>query len=286
MTGSTLSAHYHTSRETFSKQFGGFLSQPPLPSDYFLKLQDKLVGESRSFSGFLLIDGDWFGRERCLLVYRDAYTGKNLYWRWSTGELGGEIGADLLFLSSHGYPLSGVTSDGRSGIVWAVKEVSRRIGQEIPHQRCLVHVQLSAQRLLTLKPKTEGGRRLLAVVHSLNRIHNHYEKNIWLKWLGRWQERYGEFIKAKTYEDNGHWWYTHRNVRRVYRSLSRDRESLFRYLDVPGLPKDTNGIEGVFGHMDGKTGAHRGMNQTRKEGLISHYLYLQEFPKTTLKTHT
>lgn len=286
MTGATLADRYRASRETFSKQFSGFLNDPPSPVDYFRKLQEKLVGESRPFSGFLLIDGDWFGRERCLLIYRDAYLGKNLYWRWSNGELGWEIGADLMFLVSHGYPLKGVTSDGRSGIVWAVKEVSRRLEEEIPHQRCLVHVQLSAQRLLTLKPKTEGGRGLLEVVHFLNRIHDHYEKNIWLKWLARWQERYGEFIKARTYEDNGHWWYTHRNVRRVYRSLSREPESLFRYLDVPGLPKDTNGIEGVFGQLDGKTGRHRGMNQTRKEALIFHYLYLQEFPKTTLKTHT
>ena len=46
------------------------------------------------------------------------------------------------------------------------------------------------------------------------------------------------------------------------------------------MPKDTNGIEGVFSQLDTKLARHRGMKQERKEALISWLFYLEEFNST------
>lgn len=271
---------------TLTEKFAAFLDSPPSPQEYFLELKEKMAQGGVSFGGYLLLDGDWFGRKRCLLLYKDVGTGKLLYWRFADGEYYLVVFQDLIFLSDHGYPFNGVTSDWRGGIVLAVKSLSTSRGQEIPHQRCLVHTQLLVQGLLTRKPETEAGCQLLELTYSLNRIRNDYEKNIWLKWLRRWGERHIGMLKEKTHEENGHWWYTHKNLRRAYRTLASDTASLFRYLEDGDLPKDTNGIEGVFSQLDGKVSRHRGLSQKRKEALISYYFYLREFSNFDLKTNT
>lgn len=232
------------------------------------------------------MDGDWFGRDRCLILYKDHPTGKLLLWRFADSEAYGEIFPDLLFLAEHGYPFNGAVSDGRRSIFAAVKSLAFYLKKEIPHQRCLVHTQMLVQGLLTRKPKTEAGWRLRETVSYLNQIKTDYEKNIWLKWLVRWELQYGCLLKERTYDENGHWWHTHRNLRRAYRALAVNPEHLFRYLEDHNLPKDTNGIEGVFSQLDDKVSRHRGLRQEKKEALISYYLYLKEFPKFTPKTNT
>lgn len=206
-------------------------------------------------------------------------------WRFSTNEYWVEILEDLLFLIKHGYDLWGVTSDGKSGLVWSVKELSRILGREIIHQRCLVHIQLQAQRFITQRPKTEAGKRLLENCLMLNQIRSQAEKRIWTLWLARWGERYGEMLREKTREESGHWWYTHRYLRRAYRSLV-PTESFFSYLDHPGLPKDTNGIEGTFSQLDGNIARHRGLSQGKKEALIAYRFVFKEFPNYLPKTNT
>lgn len=242
------------------------------------------------FGGWLLIDADWFGRKRCLIIYRDYPTGKTLLWRHEDREYKTSIYQDIHFLVNNGYPLKGVTSDWKGSIVAAVRDVSLCLNRDIPHQRCLVHTQLSSQRLLTQNPKTQPGRELLEIVYQLNSIRIPYEANIWIRWLRRWGERYRDFVNERTYSEDGkHWWYTHKYVRRVWKTLSRDVEPFFVYLKNP-LPKDTNGIEGTFSQLDTKLARHRGMARERIEKLISWYFYLREFPKTSFgsvrKTHT
>lgn len=274
------------SRKTLSASFNRFLLKPPSPRGYFLNLQTKLKAQNLTGGGYLLLDADWFGRERCLILYKDHPTGKLLLWRFADGEYYREILQDLLFLAEHGYPFRGAVSDGRRSIFAAVRSLAFYRKKEIPHQRCLVHTQLRVQGLLTRKPKTEAGWRLREVVSYLNQIKTIYEKNIWLKWLERWETRYGALLEERTYGEEGHWWHTHKNLRRAYRTLALNTGSLFRYLEDPNLPKDTNSLEGVFSQLDTKVSRHRGLMQTRKEALISYHFYLKEFPKLASKTNT
>lgn len=241
--------------------------------------------QSLTLGGYLLLDADWFGRDRCLLLYKDHPTGKLLLWRFADSESYGEILLDLLFLAEHGYPFNGAVSDGRRSIFAAVKSLADSLKKVIPHQRCLVHTQMMVQGLLTRKPKTEAGWRLREIVSYLNQIKTVYERNIWQKWLTRWETRYGSLLKERTYGENGHWWHTHRNLRRAYRTLAVNPEPPFRYLEDHNLPKDTNGIEGVFSQLDDKVSRHRGLRQEKKEALISYYIHLKEFPKFTPETN-
>lgn len=175
-----------------------------------------------------------------------------------------------------GYVIKGVTSDRNGGLVSALESV---LPADIPHQHCLVHLQRFCQSLLTKNPKTEAGKQLLALVRLLNKIHSHYEKNIWLKWFERLLKRYQELVRERSYFRNEEgkltWWYTHRNLRRSFRTIERSKNNLFLYLDYPQLPKDNNGLEGEFSHLKTKLRIHRGLKRKRKINFVKWYLYFK-----------
>lgn len=246
-----------------------------------------------NLGGVLLIDADYFGTKNCLIVYRDYPSGTNVFYRWAQGEFKNEILADLCFLVKNDYPLKGAVSDWKRAIVSAVQIVSQKyacklnLKQPLPHQRCLVHVQLSCQGWLTKKPKTEAGQNLLQLVHLLNEVKSHYEKNILYLWLKRFETRYGDFVQEKTYsqdkQDKKNWWYTHKYLRRAFVLLKRNWEDLFVYLDYRYLSKDSNGLEGFFSQLDGSVNRHRGLKRERLPHFLYWYLFLKQFPNTILQ---
>ena len=267
-----LSLTSKISRPTLSKRFSIYLNNPPNPKTYLKKL---IKEEKGIFSGFLLIDGTWFSRKRCLIVYKDSKRGV-LFWRFSKGEYLSEIESDLLFLVKSGYVIKGVTSDGKKAIISAIN------GLSIPHQRCLVHLQRSVQSKTTKKPQTIAGKDLLLWSRSLNTITSKYEANLLITWYKRLFLEHKNFLNEKTFNLNPEtgqkkWWYTHKSLRQAYLSVINAKESLFTYLDLLNMPKDNNGLEGFFSHLKNKINRHRGLKQTPKENFISWMFWFDKF---------
>lgn len=250
----------NTSSRTLSRYFDNYLDKPPRPK----KLKVKRCVNIK-------IDAQYYG-DCCVIV---AKVGKEIvYWEYFIGETFQNYLIVLSKLKDLNYEVIGITSDWHGSIVSA----ARYILPEIPHQRCLVHTQRRCQSLLTRKPKTKAGIELKEIVKQINKITTEYEANIWFKWLGRWEERYNELIKERSYgkkEDGSRtWWYTHKNLRGAFRTLKSSQNHLFLYLSYEGLDKDTNGLESEFSHLKQKIGMHRGLKKTRKLAAISWYFYL------------
>lgn len=242
---------------TFWRHFDRFLKNPPRLSS--LTIQKEI---------YLKLDGKYFGRWGCVLLFKE---GSNIiYWEFVVRENYAVYSNALSDLKRLGYVVLGVTSDWHGSLVSAVKTAY----PDIPHQRCLVHTQQMCQRLLTKKPKTEAGRNLLELANLLNEVRNHTEKEIWLRWLERFEERFGELIKERTYSE-GSWWYTHKNLRRAFRTLKKSTDNLFLYLNNKDLVKDTNGVESEFSHLKEKLGRHRGLKRERKVLFVYWYFYFK-----------
>lgn len=251
------------SSKTLWRQFHQFLDKPPLPR----KLRS--VREV-----YLKIDGTYFKRWGCALVYKAE--NQIIFWNFVTRENYLQYCLDLGKIKQLGYLIKGVTSDRHGSLISVVKNLL----PQLPHQYCLVHLQRLCQSLLTQKPKTPAGNELLELVKHLNTISNHYEKNIWLKWLDRLSHRYDGFIRERTYtrnEETGRltWWYTHRNLRRAFRTIQNSRDNLFLYLNYSSLPKDINGLEAEFSHLKRKLSLHRGLRRGRKANFVKWYFYFR-----------
>jgi hypothetical protein len=237
-----------------------FLDQPPQTDSLSVKRQV-----------YLKADGTYFGHWGCAISFKTAK--EIIYSDFVERENYFNYNYSFCRLVELGYDIVGLTSDWHSSLV----SVFKNLFPDKPHQRCLVHAQIFSESLLTQNPDTPAGKYLLEIVRLLNTVRNHNEKEIWLRWFNRWETRYLTFVSQRTKSADGtrHWWYTHKNVRKVYRSLKLSLDHLFLYLDYPGLEKDTNGLEVEFKHLKQKLGVHKGLKRQRKVNLIKWYFFLK-----------
>ena len=262
-------ASSRVSKNTLLRHFYQFLDNPPDPK------KPKSPEEI-----YLKIDGTYFKRWGCALIYKAG--GRIIFWDFVLRENYFFYYINLIEIIKLGYIIKGVTSDRHGGLELALKSA---LPTNIPHQHCLVHLHRLCQTLLTKNPKTEAGRELLELVRFLNKINNHYEKNIWIKWFERLTKRHEDLIKERTYFKNEEgkttWWYTHKNLRRAFRTIQRSMDNLFLYLDHENLPKDINGLEGEFSHLKTKLSIHRGLKRERKTNFVKWYFYFKSISKNS-----
>lgn len=222
---------------------------------------------------YLKIDGKYFGHWGCILVFKE---GTNIvYWDFVERENYFNYVLNLSRIKELGYDILGVTSDWHGSLVSAVRQAI----PDVPHQRCLIHTQRLCENLLTRRPETEAGQNLLELVGLINQIKNHSEKKVWVSWLERFEQRYGDFVKTRTYginkEGKKGWWFTHRNLRRAFLTLKNSLPSLFIYLDNPLIEKDTNGLESEFTHLVDKLRSRRGLKRTKRINFVRWYFYFK-----------
>lgn len=257
-----LAGYAGVSTKTLQRSFYTYLLISPKP---------KRPVQNRGI--YLKVDATYFKEWGCLIVYK---AGKDiLYWQYAEREHDLVYQAGIRWLQSAGYIIKGATSDWHGSIVRSVKKTLN-----VPHQRCLIHTQRQCESLLTRKPKTEAGQSLRYLVLELNHITTQYEKNIWTHWFNLWIKRHEYMTRERTYsktnDGKNTWWYTHKNLRKVYRSLANSQDHLFLYLEDKNLDKDTNGLEGEFKHLKAKLSSHSGLRKKKRAAFISWYLYLKK----------
>lgn len=218
-------------------------------------------------------DGKWLGRAGVFFIHRNVTTKENLFWSFMSSESYEAIHRDLselALLLSDQLPI-GAVSDWKGSIVAAV---ASHFGN-IPHQRCLAHVDRQAKRLLPKLSPFESTKALRRVASLLMLVEKSTDPKVWQTSLTRWGKQHGDMLKEKTHAPMGatrHWWYTHGNLRRAWRLLTHDHDPLFVFLTNPLIPKTNNALEGVNSNLKQKLGDHRGMSVTRQTAFLFWYL--------------
>ncbi len=248
------------SRSKLQRMFKVYLSRPPK----FI-IQQKIALR-------LIIDGTYFGRALCLLLYYDSVRRYGLYYRYSTNEFYREIKEDLEILKYIGVELSSVTCDGKKSIIRAV----RKVYEGAIVQRCTVHVQRSVRAWLTRQPKSGPARELRYLIGLLHHINNVSEQNMWILAFEYWYKKYKAIIEEKVYKkQSGRWWYKHRNLRRSAIAIKNAIPDLFHFIQTPEIPKSTNGIDSYFGHLKTNLKIHRGLSAANKKSFILWFLHMK-----------
>jgi transposase-like protein len=180
-----------------------------------------------------------------------------------------EITHDLRWLQARGVICASITSDGSTGIHTAVNLVY----PDIPHQRCVVHIQRQALAWLTRNPKTVPGQHVKPLVQELSTMETWEHAHQWTTAVLDWEKHFHHFLKQRTYlPGTRRWWYTHRSLRRVRALIVHAIPNLFHYLDDPSIPKTSNGLEGRFGSLKNHYRQHRGLSKERREAYLAWYL--------------
>jgi len=141
----------------------------------------------------LLIDGTYFKRTNCLILYFDSDLKHFQLLCYSTREIKDEIIKDLRVLKRAGVNVVSATADGKN----AVKSALKKIFPKATFQRCLVHIQRYGETYITQKPKTKAGLELQEIVRRLNVLDCELAKMTWLSRFDTWKRVYGSFLKRK-----------------------------------------------------------------------------------------
>lgn len=233
----------------------------------------------------LLLDGIRVGSQVCLIARTPQYV---VAWCWVPYESSSYWDKLLGMLPAPAV----VVCDGQKGILVSIPRNCP--GAAI--QRCHFHVWQNVRAKLTLNPQTEAGKQLLQLAKGLLKgLLTQEQANLWIRYLGAWEQTHGSFLKERTYADNPKpgkhkWRYTHERLRSAYRQLAkllRD-DQLFTYLDEQLLqrtgqpiPRTTNYVEGgINSQLRTKLKLHRGMSENHQRRLVEWYLYSRtEAPK-------
>jgi hypothetical protein len=255
-----LSKESGYSIRTLKTYFYQFLSKPPR-----LKFYPSEVLH-------LLIDGTYFSKDICLIVYRDNEIKFTQLYRISTGEHYEEIKEDLENLLQLGIKINSITCDGHQAILKAIKEACK----EIVVQRCLVHIQRECRLWLTLQPKTVEGLELLEIVNRVHNIKTESQRQEWIKQLYDWYERHNFFVNEKSRSTTtNRFWFKHKMVLRAFSHLKNALPNMFQYLQNEKIPQTTNGLESFFGHLKSHVLLHRGLTPIHRKSFIKWYLYFK-----------
>lgn len=209
------------------------------------------------------MDTHYFRHNFGVMVFRDNYRKKNLYWQFVKYETIDFYKQGISHLSTIGWEVQGIVCDGRRGIFKAFNN--------IPIQMCHYHQKAIITRYLTQNPKQQAAVELKTICNSLTRS----EKEIFSRSLITWTHRWEEFLKERTIDsEKEKWHYTHKRLRSAIRSLKSHLNYLFTYKEYEDLdfPNTTNSLEGCFNNLSNKLRNHPGMKDDTKIKLVDYFL--------------
>lgn len=227
------------------------------------KIVVKKVVKISNWRLVLLLDATFFSRGFGLLVFREAWTKKNIWWKEIPTEKIEYYEQGKNHLEKNGFTIEAVVIDGRRGV--------KQLFTDIPVQMCHFHQVKIIQRYLTKNPKLEASIELKKFVKTLTKT----DEYTFTKTLEEWHTKWQDFLKEKTTHPlTERWSYTHKKLRSAYRSLKTNLPYLFTYQKYPELniPNTTNQLEGFFTYLKGLLNVHRGLSHKRKTKIINKIL--------------
>lgn len=209
------------------------------------------------------MDTTYFGRTFGVMLFKDAYTGINLYKQYVKYETNDLYRLGIEYLQNKGYVINAIVCDGRKGLM--------NLFDNIPVQMCQFHQTAIITRYLTRKPKLHASKEL----RELSLVLAHTDKESFIGSLNQWHTVWKEFLNERHIDLNtGQSRYIHRRLRSAYKSLSTNLHWLFTWYDYFDLhiPNTTNAIDGIFADLKNKLRNHNGLSINRKKKFIDEFL--------------
>ena len=158
------------------------------------------------------------------------------------------------------------TVDGNPQVIRTIQT----LWPDILIQRCLVHIQRQGLMWCRHKPKTTYARKLRDIFLQVTRIRTIGERNQFLESVYHWEREYGGYIQS--HPERGR---VFSDVKRARSMLLKALPHMFHYLNDPGIPFSTNGLEGYFSRLKRDYRQHRGLTKSKLNNYFAWYFYFK-----------
>jgi hypothetical protein len=218
--------------------------------------------EKRVQDVVILMDTTYFGRGFGVMLFKDVYSGKNLYKMYVKTETNQQYADGINYLLQNGFVIKAIVCDGRKGLLG--------LWSSIPLQMCQFHQVAIIKIYLTRKPKMQASKELWELVLLLVKT----DKESFEGGLNNWNSKWGDFLNEQKKDEQGKKRYVHKRLRSAYRSLKTNLPWLFTWYDNLALkiPNTTNAIDGHFADLKNKLRNHNGLSKERKIKFIDEFL--------------
>jgi len=219
-----------------------------------------------SGSGFVHLDGTYWGHNWGVMLGLDEESGKPLYLAFIKSETNQDYKDAVSSIGARGYTIRGIIIDGKKSLFGMFS------GYKI--QMCQYHMQQIVKRYLTLHPKLFAARELKALMSKLTKMGKADFEAEYSGWKATWRDTLNRRSQLKS----GKTQYTHRRLRSAMHSIDFYLPYLFTYQspECKGMPNTNNKIEGTFTDLKKNLNNHSGMSQeNRKRFIIGFFLALE-----------
>lgn len=211
----------------------------------------------------ILMDTTYWGRTFGVMLFKDAITKENLLKYYVKNETNFLYKKGVQELTSKGYKIIAIVSDGRKGLIQSFGT--------IPVQMCQFHQVAIIRRYITKNPKLPASIELKELISMLKMT----DKESFEGGLNDWFVKWEDFLNERTINiETGRSYYAHKRLRSAYRSLNNNLPWLFTWYDYIELniPNTTNAIDGHFADLKNKLRNHNGLSLKRKMKFIDAFL--------------
>lgn len=234
--------------------------------EYWLKQEVKEQYIEYSKIRYILFDGTYFNKTKCLIVFMDALTGEIISSKYVRKENYNDVRALAEELKNKGLKPKSVTLDGLQLVIKAIKDT----WEGIIVQRCLYHIYRQGTMWLRFKPKKEISIKLKTIYNSIKYIHNQMEAN-------KFFETYDNFIKENLERinrlDNKN--KVEQDIVRAISLIRHARQDMFHYLEDRNIPETTNKLEGFFSKLKQKYRSHAGLSKDNRKSYLYWFCFYE-----------
>lgn len=211
----------------------------------------------------ILMDTTYWGRSFGLMIIKDAFRNKILWYKFVKNETVADYKEGILWLREHKFKIYGIVCDGMRGLFKEFKLY--RI------QMCQFHMIMIIKRYLTENPDLKASQELLLIVKQLSKI----DKSTFISLLEEWSVKWDLFIKERSCDkETGKTSYTHKKLRSAYNSLRFYEPYLWTFEKYPEfhIPNTNAGIESLNSKIKTMLRCHSGISKFRRMKLIQEFI--------------
>lgn len=214
-----------------------------------------------------MFDGTFLHRPNSIVVLMDAQQNTLLDGKFGIRE-NSEFQLRFFFqpIKNIGFNPKSFTLDGNPNVI----RVLRNMWPETVIQRCLVHIQRQGLMWCRRFPKRTDAKHLRQLFRRVTYIKTFKERDKFLSDVKTWEQKYGCRLilkpeRGKVFSD----------IKRARSMLLKALPDMFHYLDIPGVPKTTNGLEGYFSRLKQNYRSHRGLKPEKRGCYFKWFFVLK-----------
>lgn len=215
----------------------------------------------------MIFDGTFLHRPVSIVALMDARTNTVISGKYDVRENSErQLTAFLKPLRDWGLSPVSCTTDGNPQAM----RVLRSLWVGITIQRCLVHIQRQGLKWCRTYPKRTDARKLRDIFRHVSHIRTKEDRDTFLLRVSEWEKNYGRPIATKP--ETGR---VFSDIKRARSMLLKALPDMFHYLDDPGIPSSTNGLESYFSRLKGHYRSHRGLEPSKRNSYFNWYFKLR-----------